>query len=102
MRRLLCWAMLLFAVGLRADWQAFLRDEVERTKKDDRGFVTLDRALKAEHEASAEDRPYLFLYATRKLQMEQWFPLYCDAAEPLPDLTKPSQSWTQEQRAALL
>ena len=102
MRRLLCWAMLLFAVGLRADWQAFLRDEVERTKKDDRGFVTLDRALKAEHEASAEDRPYLFLYATRKLQMEQWFPLYCDAAEPLPDLTKPSQSWTREQRAALL
>ncbi len=97
----LCWFALFVAVGARADWQAFLREEPTRTKRDDQAFETLDRALKAEREASPEDRPYLFLYATLRMRSAWWSLRGTEAADALPDLTTPSQGWSRAQAKAL-
>lgn len=103
MKRLSCLFVLALCAALaRADWQAFLREEPARQKRDDTPFVTLDRLLKAEREASPEEVPYLSLYATLKLEGMQWSFSGPGRTEALPDLAQPSQGWTRGQAAAQL
>ena len=98
-----CWlALILCAALVRADWQTFLQEEPARQKRDDTPFVTLDRLLKAEREASPEDVPYLFLYTTLKLNEMRWSFRGHGQTGVLPNLSQPSQGWTQGQAAALL
>lgn len=103
MKRLGCWLVLVLCAALaRADWQAFLREEPARQKRDDTPFVTLDRLLKAEREASPEEVPYLSLYTTLKLEGMRWSFRGHGQTEALPDLAQPSQGWAPGQAAALL
>lgn len=106
MKRWTCWVVLALCAALaRADWQTFLREEPARQKRDDTPYVTLDRLLKAEREAMAEDKPYLSLAATLQLNVTQWYLFDFDkvaSSDPLPDLTKPSKGWAPGQAAALL
>lgn len=103
MKRLCCLAVLVLCAALaRADWRIFLREEPERQKRDDTPFVTLDRLLSAEQAATPADAPYLFLYATLKLNAMQWAFRGHGRTSQLPDLARPSQSWASEEANALL
>lgn len=102
MRRFLsCFLLCCFALWVRADWRAILTEEATLRKRDDRIFVTIDRALKSEAQATTEDAPYLQLYTTCLLAEGIWQfgyrRSYSENENDLPDLNAPAQSWTRQQ-----
>ncbi len=100
-RFLSCILLCCVALWLRADWRSILAEEATLRKRDDRIFVTIDRALKAERQATAEDAPYLQLYTTcllaEGIHQFEYERSYSENEDALPDLNAPAQSWTHQQ-----
>ena len=100
-RFLSCILLCCVTLWLRADWRAILTEEATLRKRDDRIFVTIDRALKAERQATTEDAPYLQLYTTcllaEGIHQFEYERSYSENEDNLPDLSAPAQSWTHQQ-----
>ena len=103
-RFLSCLVVCCCAVWARADWRTTLTEEAVQRKRDDRIFITIDRALENEVLAVTEDAPYLHLYTTGLLAEGYWgFQRHSSENDAeLPDLKVPSQRWTQTQVSNLL
>lgn len=94
---------LAMAAGARGAWMETLAQEPERQKRDDRGFVTLDRLFKAEREAEAADRPYLALYTTLMLERSLGWFRWSEAEARMPDpAAGPCQGWSRAEAQMLL
>lgn len=101
MKSLLSLFVLLFSVSIGwASWQKTMDEERTLRLRDDRVFITIDRALSYEQKASEDELPYFKLYTTLLVAEALWS---FDVAEARgTSFTPPSQGWTQDQAKTFL